>query len=199
MNIYCLCFHNYETLDYMGAIEFLHHLPNATLHYVSSCGGMVYSAQGFGIETKPMPMPTQTDVLLVVGGIGTRSLVHDNAFINQLGVWIDNAGVVLSVCTGSALIAKTGRLDNFQATSNKKAWQWVICQSSNVHWVSHARWVHDGKFYTSSGISAGMDMTLAFIADVAGMATAQNIAQHCEYVWQTDSTLDDFAHFYFDK
>lgn len=199
MNIYCLCFDDYETLDYMGAVEFLYRLPNANLHYVSHHGGLIYSKQGFGIDTKPMPTPTSDDVLLVVGGAGTRTLVNDEAFIHELGAWIDKVGVVLSVCTGSALIAKTGRLDSHHATTNKKAWAWVISQGTNVNWISHARWVHDGKFYTSSGVSAGMDMALAFIADVADMDTAQDIARHCEYVWQMDSDKDDFAQFYFDK
>ncbi|MDO4896056.1 MAG: DJ-1/PfpI family protein [Moraxella sp.] len=195
MNIYCLCFDDYETLDYMGAVEFLYRLPDATLHYVSEHGGPIYSKQGFAIDTKPMPAPTANDVLLVVGG----SLVDDKAFISRLGVWVDAAGIVLSVCTGSALIAKTGRLDHHRATTNKKAWQWVISQSTNVNWISHARWVHDGKFYTSSGVSAGMDMTLGFIADMAGIDTAHDIARHCEYLWQNDPSKDDFAPFYFNK
>ena len=97
MNIYCLCFNDYETLDYMGAVEFLYRLPNATLHYASHHGGLIYSKQGFGIDTKPMPMPTSDDVLLIVGGAGTRSLVGDADFIHQLGEWIDAVGVVLSV------------------------------------------------------------------------------------------------------
>ena len=42
-------------------------------------------------------------------------------------------------------------------------------------------------------------MALAFISDTAGMATAKEIARHCEYVWQNDPNKDDFAPFYFDN
>ena len=54
-------------------------------------------------------------MLLVVGGQGTRQLVNDEQFINQLGKWIDESEICLSVCTGSALLACTGRLESFKS------------------------------------------------------------------------------------
>lgn len=50
-----------------------------------------------------------------------------------------------------------------------------------VNWQKKARWVVDGRFYTSSGISAGMDMALGFIADRYGEEEAQRIAGFTEY------------------
>ncbi len=47
MNIYCLLFDDYETLDLMGPIEFLFRLPNIQLHYISKQGGLIKSYQGF--------------------------------------------------------------------------------------------------------------------------------------------------------
>lgn len=76
-----------------------------------------------------------------------------------------NSQNCLTVCTGSALLAKTGLLNMKKATSNKKAFAWVKSVNNNVKWVEEARWVVDGKFYTSSGVSAGMDMVLGFIRD----------------------------------
>lgn len=70
----------------------------------------------------------------------------------------------LSICTGSALLAKCGVLNNIKATSNKKALEWVKQTNENVIWIDKARWVVDGKFYTSSGVSAGMDMALGFVS-----------------------------------
>ena len=49
-------------------------------------------------------------------------------------------------------LAKAGALDGFKATSNKKALEWVMSVSDQVDWIRHARWVRDGKFYTSSGV-----------------------------------------------
>ena len=197
MNVYCLAFDDYETLDYMGVIEMLFRAPDICLHYVSYRGGLIKCHQGFEIMTTAMPDTLdQDDVLLVVGGMGTRTLIHDNEFIDKLGQWIDDVGCVLSVCTGAALVAKTGRLNHLNATSNKKSMQWVITQGQNVKWKTKARWIKDDKFYTSSGVSAGMDMALAFIADNFGEKVAQDIANHCEYHWQKDAYHDEFAALY---
>ena len=80
-----------------------------------------------------------------------------------------------------------------KATSNKKAFEWAKSNSNQVTWVYHARWVNDGKFYTSSGVSAGMDMALGFVRDLYGMEKAEKIAQDIEYVWNKDSEADPFA------
>ena len=126
MDIYCLVFDDYETLDLMGPVEFLARIPNVKLHYVSQVGGLIRSKQGFYIETEKLEHLLPHSVLLVVGGRGTRQLVNDELFINQLGKWIDESEVCLSVCTGSALLACTGRLDSLKATSNKKSFDQVF-------------------------------------------------------------------------
>lgn len=82
----------------------------------------------------------------------------------------------MSVCTGSALLAKTGMLDGKDATTNKRAYNWVIQQNSNIKWIKEARWVQDGNIYTSSGVSAGIDMALGFVADNFGIEKAEEIA-----------------------
>lgn len=60
-------------------------------------------------------------------------------------------------------------------------------------WIKCARWVVDGKFYTSSGVSAGMDMSLGFITDRSGKEAADEIANAIEYVWNHDKENDLFA------
>jgi len=84
-------------------------------------------------------------------------------------------------------------LDGKNATSNKKAFEWVKSINSNVNWIKKARWVVDGKYYTSSGVSAGMDMTLGFIRDCFDEQTAIEIANHIEYIWNSDCSKDLFA------
>lgn len=78
--------------------------------------------------------------------------------------------------------------------TNKRAFEWVRGTRPQVGWRQKARWVSTEKFYTSSGVSAGMDMTLGFIADQWGLETAQEIASRCEYLWQNDPDTDPFAH-----
>ncbi len=189
-----LVFDNFETLDLFGPIEMFGSLPeHFRIQFASMTGGIIYNHHGVALHTIAVAdLEHQTDILLIVGGKGTRQVIEDRQFLQTLTTFANNADWVLSVCTGSALLAKANLLDDKRATSNKLAWQWVIEQSNKVHWVQQARWVVDGKFYTSSGVSAGMDMALGFIADRHDIDTARQIAGYTEYRWQEDSQLDDF-------
>ena len=96
------------------------------------------------------------------------------------------------MCTGSVLLAKTGLLDDMEATSNKLSWQWVTSEAPSVRWMRAARWCFSGKFYTGSGVSAGIDEALGFIADMHGLDEAQRIARAMEYVYNSDKNADLF-------
>ncbi len=78
-------------------------------------------------------------------------------------------------------------MDGKRATSNKKAFHWAMSCSDKVDWIQEARWVVDGNCYTSSGVSAGIDMSLGFMADRYGRETALEIADSIEYIWNEDS------------
>ena len=189
-----LVFDDFETLDLFGPIEIFGSLPEYfRIQFASIKGGIVYNHHGVALQTIALAeLEYQTHILLVVGGKGTRPLINDSHFLQTLAMLADSADWVLSVCTGSALLAKAGILNHKQATSNKRAWQWVTEQATEALWVKQARWVVDGKFYTSSGVCAGMDMALGFIADRQGRDSAQEVANYIEYRWQEDSQLDDF-------
>ena len=191
--IYCLLFPGYQTLDLMGPVEILHRMSNSHLHYVSREGGQVASAQGFAVETVRLERLLPESVLLVPGGMATRTLVADRSYIATLADWATQSAWTLTVCTGSALLAAAGLLDGLPATSNKTAFDWVRGVRPQVAWQGRARWVQSGKFYTASGVSAGMDMALGFIADREGVAQAESIAKRCEYRWQRDAAVDPFA------
>lgn len=69
----------------------------------------------------------------------------------------------------------------------------VSSQGPNVTWVRSARWVVDGNVWTSSGISAGIDMTFAFVEAQFGKEVADRFADAAEYRRIVDSTEDPFA------
>lgn len=93
------------------------------------------------------------------------------------------ADTIATVCTGSALLAKTGLLDGCKATSNKTSWDWVVSQTDKVEWLKGARWVDTGRVITSAGVSAGIDMALALISRRDGAEVAKTAAQIIEYHW----------------
>jgi len=133
------------------------------------------------------------DILLIPGGFGTRAAVNNAPFLSQLAAASQRADVTATVCTGSALLARTGLLDDRPATSNKLAWNWVLQQGPRVQWIRQARWVDDGTIITSSGVSAGIDMALSLIARLNGRELALASARNMEYRWHEDAGDDPFA------
>ena len=182
MDIYFLFFEDFETLDVFGPVEVLSRIDNVKLHYISISGGLIRSKQGYYIQTESITEIAPNSILVV----------PDELFITTLQNLCNRAKNVLSICTGSALLAKSGVLDNRKATSNKKAFEWVQTTSSNINWIRNARWVIDGKYYTSSGVSAGMDTALGFVSDLYGNDKAMQIAKDIEYVWNSNSNMDCF-------
>lgn len=188
-------FPGFELLDLFGPLEMFGMLEDAPeIRMVAATPEPVKSRQG------PLSVVDQTfgdgaafDLLLVPGGPGTRPGVEDKTLLGWLGEASDASALVTTVCTGSALLARTGRLDGKAATSNKAAFAWVMEQGPKVDWKPEARWVEDGKFMTSSGVSAGMDMALAAVQRLYGEAEAERVATRTEYDWKRDPSWDPFA------
>jgi transcriptional regulator GlxA family with amidase domain len=156
--------------------------------------GPVRSAQGPEVLTVASYSDAPTpDIVLVPGGIGTRQLVENQEFLAWLAKWARAAELVTSVCTGAGVLAAAGLLDGYRATSNKRAFSWAQSQGPRVEWVRQARWVADRDRWTSSGVAAGMDMTLALIAHLHDEDAANRVADQVEYDWHKDSTWDPFA------
>lgn len=193
MDINILLFDNFETLDAFGPVEVFGRIEEYALRYISLNGETIVSKQGVRILTENINETDPYGILLIPGGQGTRSLVNDIGFIEKLSEAATKSRYCLTVCTGSALLAKTGLLNNRRATSNKKAFEWVESINSNVLWVREARWVVDQKYYTSSGVSAGIDMSLGFVSEIFGMDKANEISEHIEYIWNSDPRNDPFA------
>jgi transcriptional regulator GlxA family with amidase domain len=193
MDINCLIFDDFELLDLFGPLEALGNIEDYQAQYFSMNGGTVRGRLNAGIVTEPIGALKPEGILLLPGGRGTRTLVNDDGFTGKLKTAAESSAWVLTVCTGSALLAKTGLLDGREATSNKMAFRWAQEAGKNVHWKYRARWVVDGKYYTSSGVSAGIDMALGFVRDRFSGERAREIARRIEYEWKGDKDDDPFA------
>ena len=186
---------DFELLDVFGPVEmFGNLLGEVEVTMVGEKAGTVRSAQGPSVVTEHgFADCPHLDMFLVPGGMGTRAEVENPKILHFLRARAAEADIVMTVCTGTALLAKAGLLDGRRATTNKMFFQWVVEQGPKVRWVKEARWVEDGKFVTSSGVSAGMDMALHLISRLYGEPTAKLIAAGTEYQWHTDPTDDPFA------
>jgi transcriptional regulator GlxA family with amidase domain len=190
-----LIFDDFEALDVFGPVELFGMLEDAiAVRTLGTKAEPITCRQGptvvadFDFEHCP-----DLDMLLVPGGLGTRRAVEDDLLLERLRRLAERTPLVMTVCTGSGLLARTGLLDGVRATSNKRAFAWARAQGPNVEWIERARWVRDGKFATSAGVSAGMDMSLAVIAELHGEDAAQRVAAAAEYEWHRDADWDPFA------
>jgi putative intracellular protease/amidase len=142
----------------------------------------------------PGELPARIDVLLVPGGSGVREIVTDAARLRALRRLCESPAVqtVMTVCTGSAALAASGVLDNVTATSNKLAWDWVVQQGPRVKWLRRARYHFDGRWATSSGVAAGMDLAVALIERLLPGLGLES-ARVAEYVSNLQPDNDPFA------
>ncbi len=190
-----LFFDRFELLDIFGPLEMFGAVPNRfELITVGQRKPSIASAQGPAvmIERTFADCP-QLDVLLVPGGIGTRTEANNPTLLQFIKDQYPGLAVLASICTGAGLLARTGLLDGRRATSNKVAFKWVVEQGSKTTWVPQARWVEDGNVFTSGGVAAGIDMALAVIARLETDDVALRAANHTEYDWHRDATWDPFA------
>lgn len=194
MNIAVLLFEDFETLDVFGPVEIFGILKeHYQIDFYSFSGGLIKNSHGVLVQSRNIEeIKNGVDIFLIPGGYGTRKEIDNESLIDKIKKISVLSKFVLTVCTGSALLAKTGLLDNRKATSNKKAFDWVISQGNRVNWIKKARWTKDEKFYTSAGVSAGMDMTLGFLSDMHGFDFARQTAFRIEYEWIEDMDNDNF-------
>lgn len=190
-----LIFPGFELLDVYGPLEMFGMLrDDFALRMVAETAGPVESSQGpRTVADDGFADGRSYDILLVPGGRGTRTEVHNRPVLDWLVGASERAELVTSVCTGSALLAKAGLLDGRRATTNKRAFDEMIVHGPKVDWLKSARWVEDGKFVTSSGVSAGIDMALGVIARLVGEEQAAYVAHRAEYLANRDPDDDPFA------
>ena len=126
------------------------------------------------------------DVLMVPGGFGTGAALDDPKLIEWLRRMDQRVALMTSVCTGAALFAKAGLLDGKAAATNHQAFGWVAQQGPLVLWDNCARWVDAGRYVTSAGVSAGIDMGFYLVQRLLGRAAAEVAAITAEYDWHRD-------------
>ncbi|KAE9405438.1 class I glutamine amidotransferase-like protein [Gymnopus androsaceus JB14] len=211
VNFGILVFPTFQALDAFGPLDILNMLardfpmnlsiisrtldPVSTKHRDPSLNPL---GSNFGesiVPTHDFSNAPPLDVLIIPGGFGVRADDLDPT-IDFVRRTYPSLKFVLTVCTGSWIAARAGILDGRQATSNKRSWANTKVVGPDVKWVSHARWVMDGNIWTSSGVSAGMDATHAFVQEVYGREQAEKIAAELEYERHEDPSWDPFAEMY---
>jgi transcriptional regulator GlxA family with amidase domain len=123
---------------------------------------------------------TKLDILLIPGG-GTQTVAQTKdsatlAWIQQIDA---NSIYTTSVCTGAWVLGAAGLLQNKMATTNWYRAKEILTKYGAI--FQQKRWVQDGKYWTSAGVTAGMDMALAIVANLFGNEYAQAVMLDLEY------------------
>lgn len=195
MRLGTIFYDDFELLDAYGPMEMFGALGDKMeLVNIAEQAGPVKSSVGpktiadFSFDNAPA-----LDLILVPGGIGTIPQLQNPALLDFLKARCPQTQVTMSVCTGSALLAKAGLLDGLTATTNKMFFELARSQGENVDWQEAARWVDAGQYVTSSGVSAGTDMALAVIQRLFGAELAEMVMNYTEYQWHRQADEDPFV------
>lgn len=192
MKIGLVLFNGVTFLDLVGFYDVIYRLklfePTKSTTW-DLCGLTEEVTDELGMNVKVNvvnPDLAQYDLVFIPGGMGTRSLRNDEAFIN----WIKTAETVkykVSVCTGSLIWGAAGFLHNVKATTHPNAYQLLkpYCKE-----VVNARIVKDGTVITAGGVTTSIDLGLYMIKLFAGDEAEQIVKQQIDYPYQTEGILE---------
>ncbi|MFO0101175.1 MAG: DJ-1/PfpI family protein [Betaproteobacteria bacterium] len=193
-----LAFDGLEELDLIGPWELvatwsLHLGGPAPCTVIAPSMAAVTCANGLVIQPHTdFAAAPPLDYLLVPGGIGTLREVDNPPTIDFLQRVGPGCKALLSVCTGAFLLQRTGLAEGAALTTHWGSLQRL--RDSGHPRVVERRWVHDGRIWSSAGVSAGMDMALAFIAQTAGEDVAFRVQFGTEYFPEGRRYGDPAAH-----
>jgi transcriptional regulator GlxA family with amidase domain len=180
-----LLFNGLEELDFVGPWEMIslwskEYGGPEELITVSQDAGLVTCAKELKIFSDySFSLCPNLDYLLIPGGKGVRNAITNNELIDFIKIQSLNCKNILSVCTGVFLLHASGLLTGRSATTHWMALE-KLKAIKEIN-VLNNRYTKDNNIWTSAGVSAGIDMVLAFIAQVSGNEIAGKVQLHAEY------------------
>jgi transcriptional regulator GlxA family with amidase domain len=180
-----LLFRDVEELDFVGPWEVIGMWGKrfggpARRLLVSQTGGVVTCGKGLQVQTDcSFAACPVLDYLLIPGGQGAEREVGNAELLAFVREHAGGCRQVVAVCTGALILQAVGLLAGRRATTH---WQFLDrLRSSGDVTVTEDRFVRDGKIWTAAGVSAGIDVALALVADQAGEDVAGHVQLAMEY------------------
>jgi transcriptional regulator GlxA family with amidase domain len=172
-------FPRFTALDLVGPHEVLGDAGVYDIEIAAKVAGPVATTRGPSIvaDRALQDVRGPIDTLIVVGGIGSRDAVHDEGLVRWVAHAAKRSRRVASVCTGAFVLAAAGLLDGRRATTH-----WASCDALARRYPSitvepDPIFVRDGDVWTSAGVTAGMDLALALVAEDLGREAALRVAR----------------------
>lgn len=165
-------------LDFTGPHQVFSRLPGVRVTAASLGGGDIEADGLVFAGLADLTEVERCDVLCVPGGMGATEALLDEAFMAEIRRLAWGAKYLTSVCTGSLILAGTGRLRGKRAACHW-AWRDLLVPFGAV--VDEGRVVRDGNIITGGGVTAGLDFAFTVAAELAGEGAARAIQLGLEY------------------
>ena len=181
-------FDQVEDLDFAGPLEVFGAFgrPDSdslfTVVTVSQSPGPVKTRNGLTIQPDyHFGDCPETDLLVIPGGMGSRAEINKPEVMEWLRGVAAKTKYLLSVCTGSLLLAKAGLLDGKEATTHYMAMDLLAELAPKAVLKPGARFLDNGSVVVAAGVSAGIDAALYLAGKIHGPEAAQKTADYIEY------------------
>jgi transcriptional regulator GlxA family with amidase domain len=193
-----LLYPDFQLLDAAGpiaAFEIASRLVGGAYEHeiLSAEGGLVRSSSGVALESLPFSAAGVLDTVLVVGGQGSRQAMHCPATIAFLQTQNRSARRLCSVCSGAFPLAAAGLLEGRRAATHWRQAEELARLFPRIAVEPDAIHVRDGQVWTSAGITAGIDLALALIAEDLGEAAAKRVAQEMVVYYRRPGGQSQFS------
>ena len=171
----------FNNLDAMGPYQVLKQISGAKTFLIAKKKGLVANNSGVKIQVDTTIADVKNlDIVLIPGGaMETLLMTKDTTVLNWIQQIDKKSKYTTSVCTGAWILGATGLLKDKNATTN-----WYRAEEMLNNYGANfqkKRYINDGKYWTSAGVSAGIDMSLAIVNDLFGEKYTQGIMLDLEY------------------
>ncbi|MFW6458790.1 MAG: DJ-1/PfpI family protein [Halodesulfurarchaeum sp.] len=187
MNVAFCAFDGMTALDFVGAydpITRLDRMEFRPLEWDVCARTESVSTDGLSLEVDRVePDLGEYDLVFVPGGTATRTLRHDEGFVEWIRTASDSE-YVTSVCTGSLLLGAAGLLEGKRATTHPSAYD-LLGEYADV---VDERVVHDGSIVTGRGVSSSIDLGLYIVETLSNRSTREAIAEQMDYPYGPPQT-----------
>jgi len=155
--------------------------PVYEISMVSPTGGAVRSSSGIGVQTKQLSkMPPRTLHTFLVAGAEAgplREVLKDPVLRQRAPRWAEKSNRYGSICAGTFVLAELGLIDGRRVASHWSACRPLAAAFPKVDVDENAIFIEDGNVWTSAGVTTGIDMALAMVANDTSVAVANDVAK----------------------
>jgi len=193
-----LLFPDFQLLDAAGPISAFEiaarYVPGSyRLRVIAREPGAVASTSGASMNAVALPRAASLDTLVIAGGEGSRAAARDPKLVGYVRRCGEQARRIASVCSGAYVLAATGLLDGRPATTHWTRSADFARRFPRVRVDADRIFVKSGKFWSSAGITAGIDLALAMIAEDVGESVARQVARQLVVYYRRPGGQSQFS------